>query len=96
MRKSGRRGRVIIGVDDDDTSFKCGSTKEERSTGAGACRNLAYLSLLSIALVVMAVCLCERVVEEEEWMLELMMMTRVANVDSRRRRVAQVLVLVET
>ena len=76
-----RRGRVIIGVGDDDASIKCGFTKEESSRGAGACRNLAYLSLLSNALAVLAECLCERVGEEEEWILVMMMMMRVANVD---------------
>ena len=91
-----RRERVIIGVDDGGTSCKCGFTKEERSTGAGARRNLAYLSLLSNALVVLAVCLCERVGEEEEWILVMMMMMRVSKVDPRRRREAEVLALVET
>ena len=96
MRKSGRRGRVDIGVDDDGTSIKCGFTKVEASRGAGADRKFAYLSLLSNALAVLAVCLCGRVGEEDEWILELMMMVRVANVDPRRRRVAHVLVLVES
>ena len=86
---------MVVGVDDDGTSCKCGFTKEESSRGAGACRNLAYLSLLSNALAVLAECLCGRVGEEEEWILELMMMMRVSNVDSRRRRVANVLALIE-
>ena len=69
--------RRLFDLDGDDASFKCGFTKEESSRGADACRNFAYLSLLSNALAVLAVCMCERVGEEEESILELRMMMRV-------------------